>query len=62
MPRWMWMDAESVAREGIDALERGEVVHVTGRANRAIKTLTELMPDRWALRLVQKRSKDFRKT
>jgi short-subunit dehydrogenase len=62
MPKWMWMDADTVAREGIDALERGEVVHVAGRANRAIKTLTQLMPDRWALRLVQKRSKDFRKT
>lgn len=61
MPRWMWMDAASVARDGIDALERGEVVHVSGRANRAIKRLTQLMPDRWALRLVQKRSKDFRK-
>ena len=58
----LWMDADTVAREGIDALERGEVVHVAGRANRAIKTLTQLMPDRWALRLVQKRSKDFRKT
>jgi short-subunit dehydrogenase len=62
MPKWMWMDAERVAREGIDALERGDVVHVAGRANRAIKALTQLMPDRWALRLVQKRSKDFRKT
>jgi short-subunit dehydrogenase len=61
MPRWMWMDADAVAREGIDAMERGEIVHVTGRANRAIKALTQLMPDRWALRLVQKRSKDFRK-
>lgn len=61
MPGWMWMDARTVAREGIDALERGEVVHVAGRANRAIKTLTQLMPDRWALRMVQKRSKDFRK-
>lgn len=61
MPAWMWSKAEDVAREGIDAMERGEVVHVTGRANRMIKTLTALMPDRWALRMVQKRSKDFRK-
>lgn len=61
MPRWMWMDADSVAREGIDALERGEVVHVTGRANRAIKSLIKLLPDRLALSIVQKRSKDFRK-
>jgi short-subunit dehydrogenase len=61
MPPWMWMKADEVAREGIDAFERGEVVHVTGRANRAIKALTKLMPDRMALRMVQKRSKDFRK-
>lgn len=61
MPRWMWMDAAYVARDGIDALERGEVVRVSGRANRLIKALTQLMPDRMALRLVQKRSKDFRK-
>jgi short-subunit dehydrogenase len=62
MPHWMWMDAEQVAREGIDALDRGDAVYVPGRANRLIKTLTQLMPDRMALRLVQKRSKDFRKT
>lgn len=61
MPRWMWMDAETVAREGLDALDRGDVVHVPGRANRAIKTLMKLLPDRTALRLVQKRSRDFRK-
>lgn len=61
MPRWMWMQADEVAREGIDAWQRGEIVHVTGRANRLIKTLTSLLPDRTALRLVAKRSKDFRK-
>lgn len=61
MPKWMWMQAEDVAREGIDALERGEIVHVTGRVNRAIKAINKLLPDRTALRLMQKRSKDFRK-
>lgn len=61
MPDWMWMDAETVAREGLDALERGEVVFVPGRANRVIKALTSLLPDKLALRLVQKRSRDFRK-
>jgi len=61
MPRWLWMDADTVAREGLDALARGEVVHVPGRVNRAIKTLMKLLPDRSALRLVAERSKDFRK-
>jgi short-subunit dehydrogenase len=61
MPGWMWSKAETVAREGIEAMERGEVVHVTGRFNRMIKTLAKAMPDRMALRMVQKRSKHFRK-
>lgn len=60
MPRWMWMTAEDVAREGIDALAAGRVVHVTGRANRLIKAITQCLPDSIALRLVQKRSRDFR--
>lgn len=61
MPRWMWMQAAAVAEEGLAALDRGEVVWVSGRANRAIKTLSGLLPDRTALKLVAKRSKDFRK-
>ena len=60
MPRWMWMGADAVARIGVDAVERGEIVCVTGRVNRAIKVLFKLLPDRFALRSMQKRSKAFR--
>jgi short-subunit dehydrogenase len=60
MPKWMWLEASEVARQGVAASERGEIVFVTGRANRAIKSLVKLLPDTWALRLIQKRSKDFR--
>jgi short-subunit dehydrogenase len=60
MPSWMWMSAEEVAREGLDALSAGRVVCVPGRANRLIKALTQCLPDRLALKLVQKRSRDFR--
>lgn len=60
MPKWMWLSAEAVAREGMEAVERGEAVHVTGRVNRAIKSLMKLLPDRTALRFVQRRSKNFR--
>jgi len=61
MPNWMWLSAEEVARQGINAVERGEIVYVTGRVNRAIKALFKLLPDRFALRTMQKRSKDFRR-
>jgi short-subunit dehydrogenase len=61
MPKWMWMSADDVVRQGLDAVERGEVVCVTGRVNRAIKTLMKFFPDRAALRFMQKRSRNFRK-
>lgn len=60
MPKWMWMQADDVARIGVDATEHGEIVCVTGRANRAIKSLFKLLPDRFALRSMQKRSRKFR--
>lgn len=60
MPSWMWMTAEDVARDGVDATERGDIVRVNGRVNRFIKTLVKLLPDGMALNLVQKRSRDFR--
>ncbi len=60
MPKWMWMRAEDVVRIGLDAAERGEIVCITGRVNRAIKSLFKLLPDRFALRSMQKRSKNFR--
>ena len=49
MPSWMWMSAEQVAEEGLAAYERGEAVWVTGRINRAIKRMTDFLPDRTAI-------------
>ena len=60
MPSWMWLTAAEVARQGVDAVERGEAVFVTGRVNRVIKSLVKLIPDRLALRIVQRRSRHFR--
>jgi short-subunit dehydrogenase len=60
LPGWMWSEADDVVRQGLDAVERGRVVCVPGRINRAIKVLMDLLPDRVALRLVAHRAKDFR--
>ena len=60
MPSWMWSRADDVARAGIDAVERGEVVYVTGRINRIIKSMTKLVPDKLALRAMQRQSRKFR--
>jgi short-subunit dehydrogenase len=60
MPNWMWLSSDEVARRGMDAVERGDIVYITGRINRAIKTLFKLLPDRFALHSMQKRAKNFR--
>lgn len=60
MPGWMWLRANDVVRHGLDAAERGEIVHVTGGVNRAVKALFELLPDGLALRLIARRARQFR--
>ena len=60
MPAWLWMRAEEVVRLGLDAVERGEIVYVTGRVNRAIKALFKLLPDRLALKVIARRARHFR--
>ena len=61
LPKWLWMDAETVVRQGLDAVERGEAVYVNGRINRLIKALLKLIPDRLALSLIGRQSRRFRK-
>jgi len=60
MPRWMWMDADAVVRDALDAVARGESVRVSGRVNRAIKALFKLLPDRVGAALIARQGKDFR--
>lgn len=60
LPGFMWQTAEAVVREGHDAVERGDVVHVTGGVNRFIKALVKLLPDRLTLWLSARESKRYR--
>jgi short-subunit dehydrogenase len=62
MPKWVWLDAKTVARQGLDAVERGEIVCVNGALYRAIKGLFKLLPDRLALSLIARTSNRFRVT
>ena len=60
LPRFMFQTSEAVADEGLRMLERGRIVHVSGVVNRLIALIIKLVPERFALWLIQKRSKDFR--
>lgn len=62
MPSWMWMDAETVVHQGLDAVERGDAVYINGRVNRTIKLMFKLIPDRLALHMISRQSRKFRKS
>jgi len=46
MPRWMWMDAPTVAQQGFDAVMAGTPIYINGGVNRTIATLVRLLPQR----------------
>lgn len=60
LPGWMWLQADRVAREGVDAVLRGRVVQVSGLQYKAIHLLTKLLPERLLLRMTARRSAQFR--
>ena len=60
MPAFMWMDALTVARQGLDAVDAGTAVYVNGGVNRAIKTLFKLLPDCLALKMIERQGRRFR--
>lgn len=61
LPRWMWMDAETVARQGFDAVMRGDLVYVNGRANRALVQAARFAPMRLVNRVMKGMSSRFRR-
>lgn len=61
LPKWMWMDAESVARDGYDAVMRGQIVRVPGRANRTIALLVRLLPPSLLTSIARRQGRRFRK-
>jgi hypothetical protein len=62
MPRWMWMDAATVARQGFDAVMAGQAVYVTGRVNRTIAALVRLLPQRLVYSVGRRVGRRYRKT
>ena len=60
LPKYLWLDAQAVARIGVDAVEAGRLRVVTGTPNRIIAALLKYLPDGLARALVAGRSRDFR--
>lgn len=51
-PKWMWMDADRVARIGWDAVEANRPRVTSGVANNVLAALGGLLPDALALKMV----------
>jgi hypothetical protein len=60
LPRMLWLDAATVARIGVDAVESGKTRVVTGWANRLVALASRYLPDFLARAAVASKSKDFR--
>ena len=60
LPGSLWQDADTVARLGIEAVERGDLRCVPGGMNRAIAAMSKYLPDALARAIIDRRAKDFR--
>jgi short-subunit dehydrogenase len=60
LPSLLWMDADTVAREGYDAVMSGKVLCVPGLVNQAIASATRFVPEPLALRVARSQSRRFR--
>jgi len=62
LPRLLWLDAPTVARLGVDAVEAGRARIVTGAANRVVAWISRYVPDAVTRALFAGRTRDFRDT
>lgn len=61
IPKWMWLDADTVAELGYTAVEKGQAVRVTGDPNKVIAAICKIVPDAWIMGFVARRARRFRK-
>lgn len=62
LPKWMWLDAPRVAREGYEAVMAGRHIYINGGVNRAIALGVRYVPH-WIVQLVSRRmARSYRKT
>jgi len=60
LPDFMWQDARSVAREGIDAVMRNEIVYVAGHINALLANVVRVLSPDLARKLMRKQAHRFR--
>ena len=61
LPKFMWMNAKDVVKQGINAVESNQAVKVNGKINRIIAALSSAMPDWLSRSLFAGKSNKYRK-
>ena len=62
LPAWLWLGADEVAAIDYEAAEANRAVSVSGSPNKAIAALAKILPDDWALAVMARQSRRFRRT
>lgn len=60
-PKFMWLDADRVARESVDAVMKGRVVFVPGRVHPIIAAAAHVLPRRVMTALMMRNASKFRR-
>ncbi len=61
LPGFMWMNADVVARDGYEAVMRGDIVRVPGRVNRTLAVLARVMPQRLVQSISKRQARKYRR-
>jgi short-subunit dehydrogenase len=61
MPKFMWLDAATVARESYDAVTRGVPVYVPGRLYKTLTGLSKVLPQSVVWALMKRNASKFRR-
>jgi hypothetical protein len=61
IPKWMWLDSDTVAELGWRAVEAGQAVRVTGAPNKLIAAICKVVPDAWVLWFVGRKATSYRR-
>jgi short-subunit dehydrogenase len=61
LPKWMWMDADTVAAQAYAAVMRGDVVYVNGAVNKATVMLARYTPEWLVKKFLKRFSKNYRR-
>jgi short-subunit dehydrogenase len=61
LPKFLWSDAATVARESVDAVMNGVTVYVPGRVNRGLAATARVLPRRIVTALMTRNASKFRR-